>query len=184
MLPPTLDRSIWIDVHTEPRVTVSEAALALSSIRVVVRGVLVYRAHFLACEAVHPADGDTFYVPLGGGIEFGERAADAVVREFREELDREVAVERLLGVLENIFEVGGELGHEIVFEYAVAFAPGHEPPNLEALDACESDGSHFVARWLPVGEVVDGVHRVYPDGLRERLKGWLEAGLLAGSTLR
>lgn len=37
--------------------------------------------------------------PLGGGIEFGETAADAVVREFGEELDANVRPLHRVGVL-------------------------------------------------------------------------------------
>lgn len=33
---------------------------------------------------------EKFYRPLGGGIEFGEKGAAALVREFQEEIDREI----------------------------------------------------------------------------------------------
>lgn len=39
---------------------------------------------------------ERFYRPLGGAIEFGERAADAVQREIREELGAELEALRLL----------------------------------------------------------------------------------------
>ena len=45
----------------------------------------------------------TFYRPIGGGINFGERGADAVIREVREELDAEVVDVVYLGAFENIF---------------------------------------------------------------------------------
>ena len=44
-----------------------------------------------------------FLRPVGGAIEFGESAADALVREIREELGEELAAPRRLGVLENRF---------------------------------------------------------------------------------
>ena len=31
----------------------------------------------------------------------------------------------------------------------------------------------FEAVWLPLAEVLAGVHRVYPDALTERLAGWV-----------
>ena len=63
----------------------------------------------------------TFFRPIGGKIEFGERGADAVIREAREELDAEVVDLAYLGTLENIFTYEGAPGHEIVMIYAGRF---------------------------------------------------------------
>ena len=62
-----------------------------------------------------------YYRPLGGGIEFGERSRDAVVREIREELSAEVRATRILGTRENIFTLDGETGHEILWVYDAEF---------------------------------------------------------------
>ena len=59
----------------------------------------------------------TFYRPIGGKIEFGERAADTVTREVREEISAEIADLAYLGTLENIFTYEGQPGHEIVMIY-------------------------------------------------------------------
>jgi 8-oxo-dGTP pyrophosphatase MutT (NUDIX family) len=59
----------------------------------------------------------TFYRPLGGGIDFGETAEAAVRRELREELGADLLDVRLLGVLENIFHGFGRDGHEIAFVF-------------------------------------------------------------------
>ncbi len=45
----------------------------------------------LVFEGYDPLKQQTFYRPLGGGIEFGERAEDAVRREIREEIRAEIA---------------------------------------------------------------------------------------------
>jgi ADP-ribose pyrophosphatase YjhB (NUDIX family) len=44
----------------------------------------------LLVDGWDPATGTRFHVPAGGGVEFGERAADAVRRELREELGVDV----------------------------------------------------------------------------------------------
>jgi ADP-ribose pyrophosphatase YjhB (NUDIX family) len=106
-------------------------------------------------------------------IEFGERARDTVIRELREELGREVEVGALISVTENLFSFGGTPEHQIVFEFAASFAVGQEPPDLEPMSAHEDDGSPFEARWLPLDEVLDGTHIVYPEGFRGRLAAWL-----------
>ena len=67
----------------------------------------------------------TFYRPLGGGIEFGERSDLAVRRELREEIGAELDALSLLTIFENLFEFEGEAWHEIVFVYEATLAdPG------------------------------------------------------------
>ena len=65
---------------------------------------------------------ETFYRPLGGGIKFGEHSQEALRREFREELDVELASARYLATTENIFTCNGERGHEIVLLYEATLA--------------------------------------------------------------
>ena len=140
--------------------------------RAIAIGVLLFRDHVLCARGHDSVKDQTFHRPLGGTIEFGEPAADAVVREFREELGRDVEVVESLGVVENLFTLEGGQGHEVVFEFVVRFAPGHEPPDLEPLTAVEGDAT-FEADWLPLAEVLAGTHRVYPDALPERLAAWV-----------
>lgn len=78
---------------------------------------------------------------IGGFIEFGERAADAVVREFKEELNRDVEVTRLLEVYENLATFPVDSGplevHETVYLYELRFAVDHRPSDLEPLASYE-----------------------------------------------
>ncbi len=143
-------------------------------IRVIAIGVLVWRKHLLVHRGYDHVKQETFFRPLGGGIEFDEEARDAVVREFREELDRGVEVGALISVTENMFNFDGAPEHEIVFEFEIDFAPGEHPATLEPMAAHEDDGTPFEARWLPLVEVLDGTHIVYPQGFRARLAAWLE----------
>jgi hypothetical protein len=82
-------------------------------------------------------------------------------------------VRELIEVSENIFEWYGDTGHEVVYQYLVGFAPGQAPEDLEPLDCVEHDGGRFRACWLPLAEVVAGVHTVFPDGFPDRLARWL-----------
>ena len=50
---------------------------------------------------------ETFYRPIGGKIEFGERGRDTVIREVREEIGKDVVNLAYLGALENIFTYEG-----------------------------------------------------------------------------
>lgn len=50
---------------------------------------------------------ETFYRPIGGGIEFSESGRSALAREVMEETGLEVSVSPVFAVLENIFEYEG-----------------------------------------------------------------------------
>src|SRR5512140_1651840 len=71
----------------------------------------------LVFEGFDPVKQQTFYRPLGGGIEFGERAEAAVRREILEEIRAGTASLEYLFTLENIFTFNGEPGHEIVLVF-------------------------------------------------------------------
>lgn len=141
-------------------------------VRTLALAVLLHRDHILCARGYDEVKGQTFYRPLGGEVEFGERAGDAAARELREETGREVVVRELLGVTENIFVFNGAGGHEICFEYIAVFAEGAAPPDLAPIEA-EETGETFTACWLPLAEVLGGMHLVYPEGLPGRLADWV-----------
>jgi ADP-ribose pyrophosphatase YjhB (NUDIX family) len=75
----------------------------------------------LVLEGTSPA-GEQFHRLLGGHVELGERALQAIHREIGEEIGQALTGVRLAGVVENIFDWDGTLGHEVVFVYTAAFA--------------------------------------------------------------
>lgn len=109
-----------------------------------------------------------FYRPLGGEIDFGERAEDAARREIREELGAEVDALWLLGVFENIFTYLGKPGHELVwlFEGRLQDRSLYERDTLTA----DEGGIQFPVEWVPISNLRDGQVPLYPDGLLALLK--------------
>src|SRR5215472_7012849 len=76
---------------------------------------------FLVSEHVNPV-AIPFKRPLGGHVEFGEYAIDTARREILEEIGQVLTDVRLLGVVENIFDFGGSVQHEIVFLYTAGLS--------------------------------------------------------------
>jgi 8-oxo-dGTP pyrophosphatase MutT (NUDIX family) len=135
---------------------------------------LIYRGTDILV-ARYEGDGDEgppFYRPVGGGIEVGEYAREAVRREVKEELGLSIRPQGRRGVLENVFTYRGEQAHEIVFVVEAEFT---------AEAAYERD--HFVARegsrgearqkqpvtWVPTHRFTDGDAVLYPSGLDDLL---------------
>jgi ADP-ribose pyrophosphatase YjhB (NUDIX family) len=75
----------------------------------------------LVTEGLDKSTNRRYARPLGGGVELGETSEQAIVREIREEIGAEVRDLKLLGVLENLFELEGEQRHEVVFVYDARF---------------------------------------------------------------
>jgi 8-oxo-dGTP pyrophosphatase MutT (NUDIX family) len=126
-----------------------------------------HQGKILVNEFVDPVKGLTLFRPLGGGIEFGEYSADAIVREIREELGEPVIDLRLIGTLESIFTYLGKPGHEVVQVYDARFeeASLYQRPWLEGE---ESDGAPFRARWCDSASFTEASPLV-PEGLQALL---------------
>lgn len=113
-------------------------------------------------------NGDRYYRPLGGAIEFGELAAQAVKREIREEIEAEIERVRHLTTVENIFERDGEQAHQIEFLFEARFVD-RSLYRAELIHGTESSGKRIEAVWLDLSGPLDGP--LYPQGLRELLTG-------------
>lgn len=136
-------------------------------IRVLALCVFERNGSILVAENYDRMKRQTFYRPLGGGVEFGERGADAVVREIREELSTAMRDVRYVGALENIFEFEGKPGHEVVLVYDAAFVDAslYERASLEGREGDDP----FTAVWKPLSSFPNEQAPLYPDGLLELL---------------
>lgn len=122
----------------------------------------------LVNEFTDPITKQTFFRPIGGGIDFGETSADAILREVQEELGLPITDVRLIGTLESLFTYAGKPGHEIVQVYDAKFVD-RAVYELPYLNAQESDGAAFTAKWHSCASFTDESPLV-PDGLSDLLK--------------
>ena len=134
-----------------------------------VTAICVFRSgdRILVFEAFDSVKGTPFYRPLGGGVDAGETTHDAIVREIREEIDAEITDLQLLGVLENLFNLEGEPGHEIVFVYDGRFIDETVYERSE-LTVHEDNGDILRAVWRSL-DSFDSHHRLVPEGLASLL---------------
>ena len=138
-------------------------------IRPVVLGVVIKDGHTLLMPMPEWLMPSQPWRAIGGFIEYRERAADAVVREWREELGLGVEVVRLLTVVEHLFDLGEHSGHEVTFYFELRFEPGEEPADLEPLPMIEEDWpedrQRFEAHWVSIDELRGGREQAYPENL-------------------
>lgn len=120
----------------------------------------------LLAEGYDPGKDEHYLIPVGGGIEFGETAVEAALREVREEIGAEACNPRLLGVLENLFTFNGVAGHEIVFAFEADFVQPADYRNRR-LNGVETNGHAFTVRWVSPAELHD--IPLYPNGLKALL---------------
>lgn len=141
----------------------------MPSIRPIAICPFLHAGKILVFEARDEVKGETFYRPLGGGIEFGESAAKAIRREIFEEIGAQISEVRYLYTLENIFTCNGQPGHEIVlvFDARLVDASLYERPQF---DGREDNQATFNATWKPLSDFGEGGDRLYPEGLLERLR--------------
>ncbi len=95
---------------------------------------------------------------MGGGINFRETSLAALRRELQEELSIQLNNEKLLSVIENIFEFNGEPRHEITFLYSGDIADETLPETrIKILDKENEYGE-----WVAIQDIKDGKAIVYP----------------------
>lgn len=108
-----------------------------------------------------------FHRLVGGGVEPGETARDAAVREVAEELGATLHEPVLLGVLEDVFEVDGQPGHDVVHVHTGRLEPADTvPPGGAMFWDC---GRPMPVEWRPV-ETTGSMIPLYPRGADELVR--------------
>ncbi len=141
--------------------------MTVNRIRPLALAIIWKERSILVFEGYDPLKGETFYRPLGGGIEFGEYGHEALAREFREEINAELTAVRYIATIENVFTYDGQVGHEIVLLYEAEIAD-RSLYDQECLVA-QDEGQPIHVLWKHLDELTDAGPPLYPDGLYELL---------------
>lgn len=121
----------------------------------------VHDGKVLASRLRDEVKNETFYRVIGGGVEFGEKAKDAVRREVMEELKCEIENLETVNVVENVFTFNGNSGHEVVFMYKGDLS-NKDLYTHEKIKIVEPY-AEFEAEWVSIDEVKSGKILLYPS---------------------
>lgn len=124
-----------------------------------IAGILIKDGKLLAQK-----DSSGAYALPGGHLRFGETTAEALVREFQEELDMEIICGRLLWTEENFWRWGDRDAHNLCYYYLVQLPEGSALPEAGAV---MKDNGSVVFDWLPI-ESLDGV-TIFPKFLKTEI---------------
>jgi 8-oxo-dGTP pyrophosphatase MutT (NUDIX family) len=148
----------------------TKAGKTMNRIRPLAICVFRHNDRILVAEGYDPVKQQSFYRPLGGGIEFGEYSKQTIHRELREEIGAEVCQLEYLGTLENVYVFNGIPGHEIIqiYDGVLSDARLYEQTVIvgQEMDIEQS----FEAVWKHIDEFGEGKSILYPTGLLELLR--------------
>lgn len=106
---------------------------------------IINNREVLLTEGCDPIRDFRFYVPVGGGVEFGESIQAAAEREMREELGLSGQTLDFVNFHESIFQFLGQTEHEIVFHF-VCHISNESRANLPT-HVIESSGERVEFFW-------------------------------------
>jgi 8-oxo-dGTP pyrophosphatase MutT (NUDIX family) len=138
------------------------------NIRAKVIGIAQHETRLLVCEVLNDHGILKGWIPLGGGIEFGETAEEALKREIVEELGCDILITGTPMTYENIFEHYGAKGHEIILALTIKFK---DPQiySIERFQIRESSGSLHWVEWIDIECFKSGEAILFPTALAQQI---------------
>lgn len=128
-------------------------------IRPIVLGLAIKNNKLLVAEGFDKVKNQTFYRCLGGGIEFLEKSESALKREFIEELNIDITINKFLGISENIFTFNGQKGHELVLFYSIDISNKDYKEEYHILDKDDAG----IVKWVNIDEFKNKKKVLYPE---------------------
>ena len=108
---------------------------------------------------------DEYWTFVGGKVEFDEATDAAILREYKEEVGVDLQVDKLLALIENFFDLGGDSWHQYIFFYQLR----DDNNVLEFFEGERqiADNEDGVYKWVDLSELDNML--IKPDCSREVL---------------
>ena len=140
-----------------------------------VAGLLVHEGRILMVEQGHGEE--RYWLLPGGGVQFGETLADAVRREFAEEISLRVGVNKLLAIVESISPdplVYAKHVVHLVFEVSAPHDVSPESNDVKVLQAAFLDEVQLQSIDVrpPITEFLSGCVRELPSSPQYLGRRW------------
>lgn len=116
-----------------------------------------------------PKNDDGYSIP-GGHVSYGETSSETLIREFKEEINADINVERLVMVGENFFPWGNKPCQQIGLYYEVSLCDEKQIPlegSFEAIDELGNERIDLDFLWIPLSEIQNLC--VYPSNIKDDL---------------
>jgi ADP-ribose pyrophosphatase YjhB (NUDIX family) len=116
-----------------------------------------------------PKNDDGYSIP-GGHVSFGETTSETLIREFREEMNADIKIEKLVMVGENFFPWGNKPCHQISMYYTIALCHEHQLPldgTFQAQDDFGNTRTDLDFSWIPLSKI--NHIKVYPTTIKNDL---------------
>ena len=111
------------------------------------------------------ADREEYALP-GGHVKIGETAAEALIREFKEETGADVVCTRQIWTEECFWQWRGKSAHTLIFYYLIELCEDYYFPDIST-PVQQKDNSGVVLGWMPIEELKSV--KIYPSFLAEKV---------------
>ena len=131
------------------------------NIQCVTHGLVFNESKILVYKVEDKIKKKSFFRLIGGHIDFGESASDALKREFKEEINQRIKIIQKLDVFENIFFYKGNNQHEFVSLFEIEFS-NKDIYKKENIIGQEGPHRTFNAKWIEIHKFKNKSKRLYP----------------------
>lgn len=107
------------------------------------------------------------YALLGGRIAIGEDSKTTVLREYKEELGKEIEITDYVATIENFFEMKGSKYHEYMFVYKAEFVNEEDKKINYTLKNMEGK-DYLEYQWLDLSRIDE--YNILPKAIKDVLK--------------
>ncbi len=129
-------------------------------------GVIIHNNKIL----LHRDINKSYYALVGGRIKFGETSDEAIVREIKEELGKDVEIIEFITVVENLFKLNNRNYQEYLFIYKLEFKNEKDKLIETTLKNVEGEEeSHVQYEWVDLNDLDNVI--IKPKIFKEVLQG-------------